>query len=105
MNLDADRRPASRFVATFPLTGHVFGGYPAAWGLVYEDRNEMPGAWDALGPDFAAHPPRFIIDAEAVEPGARCPLARYPALSQLITNAYRPAARVRDGVIYQRLAP
>jgi 4-amino-4-deoxy-L-arabinose transferase-like glycosyltransferase len=103
--LDADRRPASRFIATFPLTGHVFGGYPPAWGRAYEDRNQMSGAWDTLRLDFAAHPPRFIVDASVVGSGVRYPLERYPILSQLVATSYRPAARTPDGIVYERLAP
>jgi len=105
MFLDADRRPASRFIAPFPLTGHVFGGYPAEWGYAYEDRNQMSGAWDTLRLDFAAHPPRFIIDAEAVEHRTRYPIARYPFLAQLVVTSYRVAARTPDGVVYERFVP
>ena len=50
--LDANRLPAARYVATFPLTGHVFGGYPAAWGPRYEDQRIQPACWDTLWRDF-----------------------------------------------------
>jgi 4-amino-4-deoxy-L-arabinose transferase-like glycosyltransferase len=105
MYLDADRRPASRFIATFPLTGQVFGGYPASWGPEYEDRRVIPGAWDTLRIDFAAHPPRYIIDAEGATPGTTHPITRYPELEQLMLRDFRVVARTRDGLIYQRQVP
>ena len=104
MYLDADRRPASRFIAPFPLTGHVFGGYPAQWGDRYEDQHALPGAWDSLQLDFAAHPPRFVIDAEATTPGTRYPLQRYPFLAQLVATRYHQVAVTPDGIIYERSA-
>jgi 4-amino-4-deoxy-L-arabinose transferase-like glycosyltransferase len=103
MYLDADRRPASRFIALFPLTGHVFGGYPREWGDAYEDRLVMPGAWDSLRADFAAHPPRFVIDAEATTPGTRYPVERYPYLDQLLAEKYREVAVAVDGIVYERV--
>ncbi|HSR91911.1 MAG TPA: glycosyltransferase family 39 protein [Gemmatimonadales bacterium] len=102
MYLDADRRPATRFIASYPLTGHIFGGYPAVWGPAYEDRRVMPGAWDTLRLDFAKHPPRYIIDAEGTSSGTRYPVTRYPVLFQLLKTEYRAVATTGDGVIYQR---
>lgn len=101
--LQADRRPAGRFVSIFPLTGHVFGGYPAAWGPQYEDRHILPGAWDSLAQDFAAHPPRFFVDAEESDPRSRYPTLRYPWLDRLLRESYQPVVRVDDAIIYQRL--
>src|SRR5579862_359082 len=51
MYLDADRRPASRHIATFSLTGHFSG-------------RVRPDAWETLQQDFSAHPPRYIIDTD-----------------------------------------
>jgi hypothetical protein len=104
MYLDADRRPASRFISPFPLTGHIFGGYPADWGPTYEDQHALPGAWDTLAVDFGRHGPRFVIDAEARNPGTRYPVPRYPALDQLLTQKYHEVAALPDGIVYQ-LAP
>jgi len=102
MYLDADRRPASRFIASFPLTGHIFGSYPAEWGTAYEDQHVVPGAWDTLQQDFSKHPPRYIIDAEAALPRTRYPVSRYPVFSALLQREYRPVATTADGVIYER---
>jgi 4-amino-4-deoxy-L-arabinose transferase-like glycosyltransferase len=105
MYLVADRRPASRFIATFPLTGEVFGGYPASWGPEYEARRVLPGAWDTLRIDFAAHPPAYIIDAESQQRGSTHPISRYPELEAMVEHDFRLVARTSDGVIYQRQAP
>jgi hypothetical protein len=101
MYLDADRRPASRFIAPFPLTGHMFGGYPREWGPEYEERHVMPGAWDTLRLDFAKHPPRYIIDAEGAT-HTRYPVSKYPVLSELILKDYRRVAETADGVVYEK---
>jgi 4-amino-4-deoxy-L-arabinose transferase-like glycosyltransferase len=105
MYLDAERRPATRFIASYPLTGHIFGGYPAAWGPAYEDRRVMPGAWDTLRLDFARHPPRLIIDAEDQRTDTRYPASRYPVLAELLNTDYRPVDTTGDGIIYQRTSP
>jgi 4-amino-4-deoxy-L-arabinose transferase-like glycosyltransferase len=57
--LDARRRPACRYIITFPLTGYIFGD-PLP-GLDTKDRI-MPGAWATLEEDFAKHPPTYIVD-------------------------------------------
>lgn len=103
MYLDADLRPASRFIQPFPLTGHVFGGYPSAWGSAYEDARVLPGAWDTLMADFAAHPPRFIIDVEGIRPESRYPMRRYPRLDAYVEKGYRAVARTADGLVYQQV--
>jgi len=99
--LDARLRPASRYVATFPLTGFIFG--PPLPGVDTRSRI-VPGSWENLGKDFNAHPPAFIVDAEA-GPGARYPVGRFPALASLLAERYRPIARTAEGVIYQRTSP
>jgi hypothetical protein len=101
--LDAERRPATRYIAPFPLTGHVFGSYPSAWGRDYEDTRIVPGAWDTLFTDFAAHPPRFIIDAEAARTASRYPIRRYPRLSAYLSQYFRLVHSEADGLVYQRI--
>src|SRR4029077_8646047 len=57
--LDAERRPACRYITTFPLTGKVFGGPVPG----FDTRGRiLPGAWNILERDFARHPPTYIID-------------------------------------------
>ncbi len=103
--LDAGRRPASRYLSPFPLTGHVFGSYPKAWGPEFENRRIVPGAWDSLQADLAAHPARYIVDAEGVQRHSRYPISRYPWLDSLVARDYRLGVRVPDGIIYERRVP
>ncbi len=102
--LDAERRPATRYIAPFPLTGHVFGGYPAAWGREYEDARMVPGAWDNLFVDFDSHPPQYIIDAEAVRPASRYSIRRYPRLWAYLDREFRLVRSEVDGLVYQRIS-
>ena len=81
----------------------MFGGYPASWGRDYEDTRIVPGAWDTLYTDFAAHRPRFIIDAEAARTTSRYPIRRYPRLSAYLARDFRLVHSEADGLVYQRI--
>jgi len=95
--LDARRHPACRYIATFPLTGFVFGGLPPG----IDTRNRiLPGAWATLERDFAKHPPAYIVDNQA-EPGNRYPVRDFPILAKLIAERYQPVARTAEGVVYR----
>jgi 4-amino-4-deoxy-L-arabinose transferase-like glycosyltransferase len=96
--LDAERRPASRYITTFPLTGNIFGGpLPDV-----DTRSRIvPGSWDNLQQDFAKHPPAYIIDLYS-GPGARYPVQQFPILAKLLAEHYQPVARTAEGVIYRR---
>src|SRR6266576_3849901 len=60
--LDAHRRPACRYITTFPLTGYVFGGPIPG----FDTRSRiLPSAWTNLERDFAKHPPTYIIDVQS----------------------------------------
>ena len=96
--LDARRRPASRYIATFPLTGYIFG--PPLPGVDTRGRI-VPGSWANLEKDLATHPPAYIVDTEA-DPGARYPVAQFPVLNRLLAERYRAVARTAEGLIYQR---
>ncbi|MEY2538077.1 MAG: hypothetical protein QOG67_1817 [Verrucomicrobiota bacterium] len=95
--LDAQRRPASRFVITFPLTGYIFGGLPGvdtrAW--------IVQGAWDKLEQDFAKHPPVYIVDVQVPEKNAQYPTRNFPILARILAEQYQPVARTAEGVIYR----
>jgi hypothetical protein len=97
--LDARRRPASRYITTFPLTGYIFG--PPMADVDTHDRI-VPGAWSNLEQDLNAHPPAFIVDTE-MDGRARYPLALFPALARLVAERYRLVARTGDGLIYRRM--
>lgn len=98
--LDARRRPASRYIASFPLNGLIFGLMDPN----YDTRNRIvPGAWDNLRADFARHPPKFIIDCHAVRDGGRLFKIRdYDYLRELLDNEFREVFRAEDGIVYQR---
>jgi 4-amino-4-deoxy-L-arabinose transferase-like glycosyltransferase len=95
--LDARRRPACRYVLTFPLTGFIFGG-PVSGVDGY--KWIAPGAWANLQEDFVKHPPVYIADLYAT-PGAQFPIGDFPVLSRLLAENYQPVAKVSQGVIYQ----
>ena len=97
--LEAHRRPASRYITTFPLTGHVFGGRVP--GLDTRSRI-LPGAWSTLQQDFARHPPAYIVDVQADPKTAESPVKDFPILAKLLAERYQPVARTAEGVIYHR---
>jgi hypothetical protein len=98
--LEARGRPASRYIATFPLTGYIFGA-PLP-GVDTRDRI-VPGSWRTLQRDLTARPPAFIVDTEVRE-GSRYPLAAFPFLARLVDDEYRAVATLRTAVIYRRCA-
>jgi 4-amino-4-deoxy-L-arabinose transferase-like glycosyltransferase len=95
--LQARRRPACRYVLTFPLTGLVFGGELP--GLDTRDRI-VPGAWDNLTEDFRKHPPVYIADHYS-GPDAQYPVRDFPILAKLLAEHYQPVAQTAQGVIYR----
>lgn len=99
--LDARRRPSSRFIATFPLTGRIFGSPE----LVVDTRSRiMPGAWDTLARELSRDPPAFILDMETGA-NARYPVQDFPVLERVLHTAYRPVQQTAEGLIYQRVSP
>jgi 4-amino-4-deoxy-L-arabinose transferase-like glycosyltransferase len=101
--LDAQRRPASRYIATFPLTGLVFGAPPCAPRGCGIDTGKriVPGAWDKLRQDFTSHEPEFIVDTE-VGRDAAFPASQFPALANVLATEYQPVARTAEAQIYKR---
>jgi 4-amino-4-deoxy-L-arabinose transferase-like glycosyltransferase len=96
--LDAHRRPASRYIATFPLTGYVFGGPIPG----FDTRSRiLPGAWTTLEQDFARHPPTYIVDVQADPKTARHPVKDFPNMAKLLAERYQPVAHTAEGVIYR----
>ncbi len=101
--LDAQRRPASRYVATFPLTGYIFGS-PLSWDPSHDTSDRIvPGAWEQLEEDLQRHPPRFIVDMEATRDVPRYPMARFPIIGRLVEERYELVFRGTEGVVYQRV--
>ena len=96
--LDAHRRPACRYITTFPLTGYVFGG-PIP-GLDTRSRI-LPGAWTTLEQDFARHPPTYIVDVQPDPNSEQRPVKNFPILAKLLAERYEPVAQTAEGVIYR----
>jgi 4-amino-4-deoxy-L-arabinose transferase-like glycosyltransferase len=95
--LHARRRPACRYVLTFPLTGFVFGGELP--GL--DTRNRIvPDAWSKLEEDFRKHPPKFIADLYSSY-DAQYPIKDFPILAALLAEHYEPVARTAEGMVYR----
>ncbi len=97
MYLHARRRPACRYVLTFPLTGMVFGGK-----LPGVDTRKwiVPDAWSNLEKDFRQHPPLLIADLS--ERDAQFPVKDFPILATLLAEQYEPVARTAQSVIYRK---
>ena len=96
--LDAHRRPACRYITTFPLTGRIFGGSVPG----FDTRSRiLPGAWANLEQDFARHPPKYIIDVESNPNTAENPVTDFPILAKLLNKRYQPVARTHEGMIYR----
>ncbi|MBA3961732.1 MAG: glycosyltransferase family 39 protein [Chthoniobacterales bacterium] len=95
--LEARRRPACRYILTFPLTGYVFGGP-----LPGVDTRKwiLPGAWSTLQQDFAKHPPAYIL---ALQTGssARYPVRDFPILANLLAEQYEQVAQTKEGAVYR----
>jgi len=97
--LDARRRPASRYIASFPLNGLIFGLSDPNFDL---SDHVVPGAWDNLRRDFARHPPKFIVDCHAMRGGELYKIRDYPYLRDVLATEYREVFRAWDGVVYER---
>jgi hypothetical protein len=96
--LDAHRRPACRYITTFPLTGYVFGGPIPG----FDTRSRiLPGAWTILEQDFARHPPTYIVDVQPDPKSAYYPVKDFPILAKLLAERYEPVAHTAEGVIYR----
>jgi len=96
--LDAHRRPACRYITTFPLTGYVFGGPIPG----FDTRSRiLPGAWTILEQDFARHPPTYIVDVQPDPKSAHYPVKNFPILAKLLAERYEPVAHTAEGVIYR----
>jgi 4-amino-4-deoxy-L-arabinose transferase-like glycosyltransferase len=101
MYLDAHRRPASRYVSTFPLTGFIFG--EPLPDIDTRDRI-VPGAWKNLEEDFKRHAPAYVVDLYH-DSDAQYPVERFPFLAQFLARDFEPFLKTREGLIYRRRIP
>ena len=99
--LEARRRPACRYVVTFPLTGYVFGWSAQSISAIDTRKWIVPGAWTALEEDFAKHPPAYVVDVQVPAKNAHYPVRDFPILAGLLAERYHPVARTAEGVIYR----
>jgi hypothetical protein len=100
MYLEAERRPASRYINTFPLTGYIFGS-PESHDPNFDTSSRiLPGAWDILAGDLARTPPRLIIDTDSVQSDHKYPPSKFPVLDALLTRSYQRVFRGRHGIVY-----
>lgn len=101
--LEAQRRPTTRYIHTFPLTGYVFG-WPLRAAMPDTRDRILPGAWQTFEREIAERAPRFIVDAEVVRrPHPRYPMDDYPVLKELLQRDYRLIERAAAGWIYERI--
>lgn len=104
--LESERRSASRYISTFPLTGYPYGGV-----LSYEPTQTdtshriVPGTWKILDRELSQHPPRFIIDAESKRKFPFYHWKNYPLLASHINHHYQRVLDARDGIVYERIDP
>jgi 4-amino-4-deoxy-L-arabinose transferase-like glycosyltransferase len=100
--LDAQRKAATRYVATFPLTGHIFGS-PLTWDPNFDTSDRiLPGAWDNLRADFVKAAPQYIVDCDAARAVPRYPITDFKYLHAVIDNCYSLEAKTADGYIYKK---
>jgi len=100
--LDAQRRAATRYIATFPLTGYIFGS-PLSWDPSFDTTDRIvPGAWEKLKSDFTRALPDYIVDCDAARTVPRYPLSRFPYLKAIVENCYELQLRTVGGDIYRR---
>ncbi|MEO8139597.1 MAG: glycosyltransferase family 39 protein [Gemmatimonadota bacterium] len=101
--LHADLRPASRYIAFFPLTGYIFGS-PWNRDPSREDTRDriLPGAWANLDEDFTRNPPRYILDTEGIQRFPKYPISSFPQLHDLLVQNYRLVFTASVGLLYER---
>ncbi|MEM9918207.1 MAG: glycosyltransferase family 39 protein [Bacteroidota bacterium] len=100
--LDAQRRPASRFVACFPLTGYIFGS-PLSWDPDHDTSDKIvEGAWPKLFEDFEKRPPVYFVDQDAARKTAKYPLSMFPDLETYVQQNYELVHKAPKSWIYKR---
>jgi 4-amino-4-deoxy-L-arabinose transferase-like glycosyltransferase len=96
---DSRLRPATRYLATFPLTGYVFGGPIAG---LDTSRWIRPGAWSIFAREFDSRRPEYVVDTQT-RSDALYPVGKFPDMANRLTACYHVEARVKEGTIYRRL--
>jgi hypothetical protein len=100
---EARRRPASRFILSFPLTGYVFGS-PLSDDPTHDTSQRVqPWAWETLEQEFARTPPLLFVDTDPETEAKKYPPSRYPYLERLLETEYEVVHAAPEGVVYRRL--
>jgi len=101
--MEAQRRPASRYINAAPLTGYIWGS-PTHLDPAYDTSYRiLPGAWDILQAEFQQSPPLFFVDTDPETKAKKYPPARYPFLKRLLEQHYAVVFSTPKGVIYRRM--
>ena len=94
----SDRLPATRFVGFLRGLRRSESESPQdAW-------DAGPEVWPLLAADFARHPPALVVDTATGnyrEFGAY-PMARFPAVQELVAAGYVPEEQVEGATLYRR---
>jgi hypothetical protein len=97
------KRPATRFITTGFLTGNWGGRAPSGDTAAAA----TPGAWPLFFSDFAAHPPRYVLDTTpaGIRGSQRYPMSRFPEFQRIIDRRYLFVEQI-DGIsVYRRVDP
>jgi 4-amino-4-deoxy-L-arabinose transferase-like glycosyltransferase len=101
--LYAERRPATRYISTYALTGYPYGGSISYDPPLGDTTSRIvPGSWDIFQREIEASKPRYIVDAETTLKIPRYPMTRFPWLADYVARSYRKVHEARDGVVYER---
>lgn len=101
---DAQRRPSTRYIATFPLTGYLFGS-PHSWDPNYDTSyNIVEGSWESFAEDLGENPPIYIVDVDGARKVPRYPIRNYELLEKLLLD-FEKVAEFDDGIVYKRKGP
>jgi 4-amino-4-deoxy-L-arabinose transferase-like glycosyltransferase len=100
---EAQRRPASRYIHTFPLTGYIFGS-PLRFDPHHDTTDRIrPGAWKTLQEEFCQSPPSYFVDTDPGTIAKKYPPSRYPFLKRFLAQNYEVVLSTPNGVIYKRV--
>jgi 4-amino-4-deoxy-L-arabinose transferase-like glycosyltransferase len=94
-------RPATRFVTTNTF---LAGNHPGRPGVDATPQDTSTKVWNWFFQDFAAHPPRYIIDtAPADVRGAQyTPISLFPHLESLVKSEYHLLRSFDKIAVYER---
>jgi hypothetical protein len=102
--LHAERRPATRYISTYALTGYPYGGAISYDPPLGDTTSRIvPGSWDVFRRELEASRPRYIVDVEAKLKVLRYPLAKFPWLADYVARNYRQVFDAKDAIVYERV--